>query len=238
MDAAKCHEKKTLEELKDVAEHQYVSVTGIVNSLFSIEKITVKSTGKELRKRDFLLADTTAVYMYRCAAWEAHIELLRRTKLRSFNGEKYLSIGQHCKVATIEDIGQAINDENPQGNSGQAKVIKAEIVTVVTIDTYKSCRNCNTKIPDSNTALAVCHKCNAKMKLVKCANHSVANVILEDVENKVYRVAIFNKVLELIRKYTKEAVGECDFADQLLSAPPLNYMITHKDVVSSVSHCD
>ena len=74
------------------------------------------------------------------------------------------------------------------------------------------------------------------MKLAKYANHGVANVILEDVGNKVHRVAIFNEVLELIRKYTKEAVGECDFADQLLSAPPLNYMISHKDVVSSASH--
>ena len=38
----------------------------------------------------------------------------------------------------------------------------------------------NTKIPDSNTALAVCHKCNAKMKLAKCANQYVAIVTLKD----------------------------------------------------------
>ena len=36
------------------------------------------------------------------------------------------------------------------------------------------------------------------------------------------------KVLEVIKKYTKEAMGECNFTDQLLSAPPLNYIITHK----------
>ena len=30
---------------------------------------------------------------------------------QNFNGEKYLSIEQQCKVATIEDIGQVINDE-------------------------------------------------------------------------------------------------------------------------------
>jgi len=38
----------------------------------------------------------------------------------------------------------------------------------------------NTKIQDSNTALAVCDKCNAKMKLAKCANQYVAIVTLKD----------------------------------------------------------
>lgn len=89
---------------------------------------------------------------------------------------------RHCEVAIIEDIGQVIDDENPQRNPGWVKVIKVEIVTVVTIDTCKSCWNCNTNILDLNTALAVDLKCNAKMKLAKCANHSVANVILEDVK--------------------------------------------------------
>jgi len=63
-----------------------------------------------------------------------------------------------------------------------------------------STESSNTKIPDSNTALAVCHKCNAKMKLAKCANQCVANVILEDMERKVHRVTIFNEVLYLIFK--------------------------------------
>ena len=43
------------------------------------------------------------------------------------------------------------------------------------------------------------------------------------------------KVLEVIKKYTKEAMGECNFTDQLLSAPPLNYIITHK-VLYLLSH--
>jgi len=36
----KCNEIKTLDELNNVAEHQYVSVTGKVTFLFPIETIT------------------------------------------------------------------------------------------------------------------------------------------------------------------------------------------------------
>lgn len=55
-EAGKCSDIKTLEELKNVAEHQYVSVTGKITSIFPIEKIIVKSSGK-VEKMDFLLAD-------------------------------------------------------------------------------------------------------------------------------------------------------------------------------------
>jgi len=51
-EAGKCSDIKTLEELNSVAEHQYISVTGKITSLFLIE-IIVKSNGKELKKMDF-----------------------------------------------------------------------------------------------------------------------------------------------------------------------------------------
>lgn len=46
-------------------------------------------------------------------------------------------IGQHSKVAVIEDIGQVVDDEIPEGNQGRAKIGKAEVVTVVTIAMQK-----------------------------------------------------------------------------------------------------
>jgi len=118
-----------------------------------------------LEKRDFLLADKTAVV--RGVAWESHIELLRDDKTycisnatcRTYKGEKYLSIGQNCKVTQIEDIGEVVEDDVPETSA--IKVVEAEVVTVVTIDTYKSCHNCNGKVqPASNPALfGNCNKC-------------------------------------------------------------------------------
>ena len=51
-------------------------------------------------------------------------------------------------------------------------------------------------------------------------------------------VPFVKKILELIKEYTKEGMREWNITDQLLSAPPLYYTITHKGVVSAISQCD
>ena len=229
----------TLEMLKDVNEHQYITVKGKVISVCSEEKITVKNSGRVLTKRDCLFADSTAVY--RCVAWEDQIKLLQENKsyelskvtVRSFNGAKYLSVGEEgCGINQIEDVGDVIDDESAESGSGGAKVVKGDIVAVVSLDLYKGCRNCNAKVANTSTVFGVCTKCNTKMKLTRCANQSVANVILEDLDGKEYRVAIFNDVLEKIVAVC-EATDEADIGEKLLTAPTLAYTISHKDIVSS-----
>ena len=69
-------ELTTLELLKDVAEHQQVTVTGKVVSVSDTEKITMKSNGKSLLKLDFVIADCSSVY--RGVAWEGHIKNSKR----------------------------------------------------------------------------------------------------------------------------------------------------------------
>ena len=73
------------------------------------------------------------------------------------------------------------------------------------------------------------------MKLSKCDDRSVANVILEDKDNKEHRIIIFDEVLEIVSRHGRDAAGECDIEDQLLSAPSLNYTINQKDIVCSIS---
>jgi len=83
---------------------------------------------------------------------------------------------------------------------------------------YKGCRNCNAKVANTGT---VCAKCNTKMKLARCANESVANVLLEDTDGKENWVTIFN-VLEKIVAVC-EATDEADIGDKLLAAPTLTH---------------
>ena len=244
-EVGKCTEICTLEELNDIDELQGVMVTGKVISLMPIEEISIKSSGKVVRKRDVLLADKTAIY--RCVAWENLIEMfeeeysyrLSNAIVKSFNGEKYLSLGMNCDVGKIEDIGDVVDDQLlPEGNPARAKVIAAEIVTVVSVEVYRRCRNCSTKISESDTQFVVCSKCGSKVKFSKCANGSVANVILEDKDKREYRVAIFEEVLSIVSGYGRDVVGECDIEDQLLSSPPLKYTINQKDIVCSISKID
>ena len=58
-------------------------------------------------------------------------------------------------MSTEEQEAKVIDDQGPTATTGPSKVIKGEVVTVITIEKYKSCRNCKVKVaPDSNAALA------------------------------------------------------------------------------------
>jgi len=63
-------------------------VKGKVINVLAVEKITVKSTGKNLTKKDFVLADSTL--LCRCIAWsnveeDKSCELINVT-VKSING--------------------------------------------------------------------------------------------------------------------------------------------------------
>lgn len=54
-----CPELGTLEELKDLSEHRQINVTGKVQSIFVVEHLVKKGTGKQLSKQDFDIANGT-----------------------------------------------------------------------------------------------------------------------------------------------------------------------------------
>ena len=139
--------------------------------------ITIKATGNQLKKMDFVFA---------CVAWEPHIELLQQDNtctianavLKSFNGQKYVSIGQNCQITQIDDMQEVTDNEVPAPGTVQAKVFKGDVANV-SINTYKSCLNCNAKVllTDSDAVIAICSKCSSTMKVAKCATHNVASVM-------------------------------------------------------------
>jgi len=85
--------------------------------------------------------------------------------VRSSNGSKYTSIGENSVVKVIEDIGEVIDDVELDDPPGGAQVVKGEIVLVIGVGVYKSCRNCNAKV---SKYMGECSKCNPKMKINKC----------------------------------------------------------------------
>ena len=111
--------------------------------------------------------------------------------------------------------------------------MKGEVVALVSMDEYKSCRNCNAKVVEGGKfAMGECSKCNTKMKMSKCNKQCIAHVIIEDDKGKEHKVTVFSDVLKQIAYYGKEAAGvEADISKQVLSAPSLNYTITKKDIV-------
>ena len=195
---------------------------------------------RHCKKQDFILADATNIC--RGVLWQQQVGVLEEqysyqllnVTVRSFNGAKYISLGEHSEIQHIDNIGNTA-DESIFMGSGSLKIITADLVTIISNDSYASCRNCNAKVTGSNSILVICGKCSAKMKMAKCPKKTVARVILEDDKNKEYKVTIFNDILNQILAYAVPHASSINLEDQLLSAPVLVYTINSKDTVTSVS---
>ena len=243
-----CPNLGTLEELKDSAENQKLNIIGKILSISPPEKLRVKGSGKELQKQDFVIGDCTATC--RGVAWEQVVNTLEinqsykilQVTVRSFNGCKYFSLGETCEIEEIEDIGEVADDDGLDNGNGGVVVVKAEIVAIIGIESYRSCRNCNAKVSTVNKFMGECNKCNAKIKLSRCGEKNVARVILEDATGKEYKLSIFDDILDHIIEHGKTAMATSASCvtkpELLLSAPQLLYTITSKETVSSVSMCE
>ena len=53
-------------------------------------------------------------------------------------------LGDRCEVQEIDDIGEVADDDTSDGFG--AAVVEAEIVAMIGVDNYRSCRNCNAKV--------------------------------------------------------------------------------------------
>ena len=95
--------------------------------------------------------------------------------------------------------------------SRELKVFKAQIVTVISVKIYGSCRNCNSKVLEGSGGIAMCSKCNSKIKLAKCGKKGIGRVILEDEDNNEHKVTIFSEILNQIIDFVKPQSGSIDW---------------------------
>ena len=58
-----------------------------------------------------------------------------------------MSVAENSLIKKTEDIGEVVDKTLPN-DRGEAKVIKAEIVGVTGLESYKSCRNCHAKVAE------------------------------------------------------------------------------------------
>jgi len=244
--ASQCPVLGTLEEVKDLVEHQQVTITGKVLSTSKPEQVMSKNSGKHLNKQDFAIADSTAAV--RGVAWENHLDVLKENStykitcatVRSFNGVKYISVGERSTIEVKDDIGDVV-EESIDGGSGDVKVIKAEIIAVISCESYSSCKNCDGKVAAINQILGKCGKCGTKLKLARCNSRKAGRIIIEDSDDgKEYKLTVFDEILNQIAdvaKSTEELKEDVngDLSELLLSAPKLIYTFTSKEVICSVA---
>ncbi len=227
----------SLEKVEDLAENQHINVTGKVQTIGASEQIHIKSRGQTLTKADFVLADCTAVC--RGVAWEDHIAELKEkhsyklkdVTVRSFNKVKYLSLGENSSIEKIPDIGEVVDDVVADGVGG-AKVIKGEIVGVLACDAYSSCRSCKAKVIKKNEVMGECSKCGMKMKMARCGKSMAVRLIIEDDDGNEHKATAFT---EVVQRIIQGVDAGSDVEEKMLSAPLMNFTISTKDTVSSVT---
>lgn len=225
-----------ISDLERLREHQRVSVVRKVQLISSTQELKEKD-GTMYSKQEFTVADSTAIC--RGVAWEQYVDFLQddssykfsQVTIRSFNGQKYISLREKSKVEQVENIGDVVIDEIVKC---KAMVLTGEIVAIMSIESYAGCRNCNSKILEIGRSVAECKKCSAKMKVSKCVQKNIACIILEDKNNKEHRVSMFSEILEVVASYGKKVCQTDDVGDQLLSAPKLCYTVSPKEIFTSV----
>ena len=182
--------------------------------------------------------------MFAGVVWQEQVNMLKEehsyklvnVTVRSFNGAKYVSVGEKSEIQEMGDIGGVVEKDTFDGN-GKLKMFEGEIVTVMSVEMYSSCRNCNAKV-ESSEGIAVCGKCNSKMKALKCAKKGVARVIVEDTAKQEHKLTIFSEVIDSIVNYANLSSSNVDVAEKLLLAPLLCYTVNTKDIVSSVTRVE
>ena len=205
----------------------------------------MKSSGRKFSKLDFTIADSTAAL--RGVAWENHFNALKKNSsykivsatVRSFNGAKFVSLGEKSTIEQLGDIDDVIGKELVYHGAGDVTVLKADIIAVMSIENYVSCRVCDGKVIEINEKLEKCGKCNTKIKMGKCGSKSVGRIVIEDDDGKEYKLTIFDDIIQQICEIAKgKFTGDHDSNDVselLLSAPQLVYTFTTKEVVSSIA---
>ena len=109
--------------------------------------------------------------------------------VRLYNGCKYVSIGEKAVIKPIDDIGYVVDDASCYESGGMV-VMKGEIVEVLKMESYSSCRNCNGKVAETgNKAIGECTKCGSKIKMEKSKQQTIARIILQDSEDKEVTIA-------------------------------------------------
>ena len=97
-------------------------MTGKVQSISIVEQLVKKGTEKQLSKQDFVIAYGAGTC--RGVAWEQVIGTLKvdscfkimNATVQSFNGLKYLSLGERSLVQDVEDIGYVANESSKWGD--------------------------------------------------------------------------------------------------------------------------
>lgn len=231
----------TISSLCDIPVAQRVNIVGKVLRVKPVEQVRPYS-GSALQKEDVIVADSTG--SCRCVAWESnigrleaqHSYSLKNLIVRSFKGDKFLSLSDSSSIEDVGDIGETHTDHDidsdERGKIDDVTTVNGEISEVQSCDEYKVCRKCNAKVTETSKIIGECSnlKCGSTTKLTRCADRKVVRMVLEDKSGIEYAVTAFD---DIVTKIIDNASDGNTTKERLLCAPLMTFTITNK-IISSV----
>jgi len=94
--------------------------------------------------------------------------------------EPNASVGEKSTIEPTDNISDVVDVSATQDKTGGLIVIKAEVVSVIGIDSYISCRNYLGKVTETSKGVGEYGKCKPKVKLAKCKSRNVARIEIEE----------------------------------------------------------
>ena len=146
--------------------------------------------------------------------------------VNEFQREKYLQIP--CKGSTVTEIenldGIVVEDDVPDTPT----ILSAEVVGVLSLDTYISCLNCKSKITKTSDTMGQCTKCSMKQSLRHSTKQLRAKIVLSTPGGEYITLNAFGATVQKIADCTEVTV------DKLINAKP--FTLTHNTgVIISVT---
>ena len=224
----------TLGELNKVDEFQRVTVD--VKVIY-IGDPTEVSGGKI--KQDVTVADCTD--NSRLTIWEDRMNTLdkgasytlKNIVVRLFRDKKYLSFPRcGLSVIKIPDIGTVEEDghNSDADKSTTYRLIKACVIAVVLLDSYKSCISCRARVETTEPPLGRCSKCCMMQHMEHCAEQTTAKLIVKEEQGQRLTLSAFGTTLQQI------CMAGAITQEMLLQSPTIDVLnYNKKNIITGIA---
>ena len=227
----------SLEELTIFVPNQRVTVQVKVLKVEGVIEVNKKGSWKTLDKQEVLVGDHSDVT--RVVLWEGDVGRLDKGKsyalhsvnTRIYQDQTYLSVSDCTSITEIADIGDVADPADDDAEEETTRTVRdasdvfiGNIISVTSVDVYKSCMACSGKVVIGGD-LATCTKCSAMQRAATgCVDAIVARVMLQSADgSRKLAVTMFQNVLSKLIMDLRQKYDEVPVL--LLSLPEMCFNI-------------
>lgn len=234
------HTLTDLAEIETISVNQHVTVSGKVVQVEAATQIITKE-GNSLTKQDCTISDPTKTV--RVVLWSNDVGKLdngqsyqfQNVNVKLYMRAKFLSVTTSSVITEIGDIGE-VTTVNEDDLPPSDKELNGEIAGIASNEQYKKCisKSCPGKVKATSATAGKCMKCDSILKLSKCVDINVIELIVQDSSDNVHIVtANKDQVMKIVGTDSLD-----NLSDKLFSIGPIKITVNNKMIVTSIQLID